>query len=218
MIVSILQARTSRPDSRHSRSHPPAILTMFSSSCRRRSADDLTWRPINSVFTRSNRFALRRVGFAGNENTTHWALFIPDWTGGVRGKTCHVSVVRNKYKKVVAHLLLLTPTALRETSISSSFQIEGAVVGEWQLWQAAHNVYLSKGYNMVTNNCQHFCVDVVTELHRLFPHCVKAEAIDLVQSRGTIFTRGRDLWRRLREKTSARPGRPISGASHGSIG
>lgn len=41
----------------------------------------------------------------------------------------------------------------------------------------------------ITNNCQHFCSDVVQELHRLHPELVSADAVDDVARQGTVITK-----------------------------
>ncbi|KAJ4392953.1 hypothetical protein N0V93_002157 [Gnomoniopsis smithogilvyi] len=65
--------------------------------------------------------------------------------------------------------------------------IPGAEITESQLKEAAEAVFYRKGntYHMLTNNCQHFCIDVVTWLHYRYLESVSRDAIKDCEGKGT---------------------------------
>jgi hypothetical protein len=74
------------------------------------------------------------------------------------------------------------------TDAQSVFPIAQASVTETQLRNIAKDVFDRKGYSAVTNNCQHFCVDVVEELHNRYPESVPRAAVADINARGTTLT------------------------------
>jgi hypothetical protein len=130
---------------------------------------------------------LHRVAFEG-EDTAHWALFLPDRDGGARGILVHVGANKGKSGRKENHTLRSSPFLITSSTAQSVFPIAHAAVTESQLTRAAEEVFQRKGYRLLTNNCQHFCIDVVTELNRVWPHSVPPEAVIDVASRGTTIT------------------------------
>ncbi|PPJ49692.1 hypothetical protein CBER1_02140 [Cercospora berteroae] len=151
----------------------------------------------SSIRSLPARRQLFRVAFEG-EDTAHWALFPSDRPGLPDGVLCHVGVEKNKSGKKVAHELRYHPIKINTSSAGSAFPIHGAVIAEWQLRQAAQTVFERKAYRVVTNNCQHFCIDVLVELNRNWPDMVPAQAIVDVQARGTKFTKMTTFFTRFR--------------------
>ena len=68
------------------------------------------------------------------------------------------------------------------------FPIAHAVIIEYQLLRTTEAVFERKGYRLLTNNCQHFYIDVVTELNHVWPEAVTPAAVDEVRSSGTSLT------------------------------
>lgn len=135
-----------------------------------------------------DRRVLHRIAFEG-EDTAHWALFLPEAAGGVSGLLVHVGVLKGRSGAKQNRQLRDEVINLSNTSAQCAFPIPNTYVSEYQLMRAAQAVFDRKGYRTLTNNCQHFCIDVVTELNQIWPECVSAQAIKDVENRGTIFTK-----------------------------
>jgi hypothetical protein len=72
--------------------------------------------------------------------------------------------------------------------------IHGAYVTRTMLEYVTQHVFDRKGYNVITNNSQHFCLDVVKELNRHYPDFVSVEAVEDVRQRTHTRTR-QNLWK-----------------------
>lgn len=142
----------------------------------------------NGLLRPQDRRVLHRIAFEG-EDTAHWALFLPEAAGGITGRLVHVGVLKGRSGAKENRQLRSDIIDLSNTSAQCAFPIPNAIVSEYQLIRAAQTVFDRKGYRTLTNNCQHFCIDVVTELHQIWPECVPAQALKDVANRGTIFTK-----------------------------
>ncbi|KAI8945747.1 hypothetical protein F4801DRAFT_567243 [Xylaria longipes] len=130
---------------------------------------------------------LHRIAFEG-EDTAHWALFLPDTSGSPSGLLVHVGVHKGWSGTKTNHKLRQDRFTVTHSTARTVFPIAHAVVSEYQLLRAAEAVFERKGYRLLTNNCQHFCIDVVTELNRVWPETVPPAAVHEVRSRGTSLT------------------------------
>uniref|UniRef100_A0A1Y1MAD1 PPPDE domain-containing protein n=1 Tax=Photinus pyralis TaxID=7054 RepID=A0A1Y1MAD1_PHOPY len=160
-----------------------------------------------------DRLPLYRVAFEG-ERTAHWALFVPEQIGGHKGTLVHVGVEKearcgsnrtsgpednrksirgcnlasNHTGKVEKYALECHNFKMRGSGAESCFPIANAFVTLPQLRRAAEEVFKRKSYNLLTNNCQHFCIDVVTYLHQIYPQSVPRSAVDDVLARAQGLT------------------------------
>ncbi|KAL2130077.1 hypothetical protein VTI74DRAFT_6934 [Chaetomium olivicolor] len=103
------------------------------------------------------------------ESLSHWALFLPDEDGIAEGSLVHVGVemgssgIKRNHKWRSRH-------------------------PHYIIQALAEDIFNSRGYNVVTNNCQHFCFDMVAELHRRYPDLIPQEAVGDVAAHGTTIT------------------------------
>ncbi|KAG8159871.1 hypothetical protein KVR01_010508 [Diaporthe batatas] len=142
----------------------------------------------NGLLRPEDRRILHRIAFEG-EDTAHWALFLPEAAGGVSGLLVHVGILKGKSGAKQNRQLRSEIINLSSTSAQCAFPIANTYVSEYQLMRAAQTVFDRKEYRTLTNNCQHFCIDVITELNQIWPECVTAQAVKDVATRGTIFTK-----------------------------
>ncbi|PSR88703.1 hypothetical protein BD289DRAFT_431797 [Coniella lustricola] len=138
---------------------------------------------VNSV---SSTHKLHRIAFQG-EDFAHWAMLLPLKTGVPVGLLVHIGVRKDVCHRPVHHELLMHIADTVSTTASEAVVIPGTNVSESQLRQAAEAVFRRSGnnYHMLTNNCQHFCIDVVIWLHQHYPDSVTKEAIRDCEGRGT---------------------------------
>lgn len=155
------------------------------------------------------RRQLHRVAFEG-EDSAHWALFLPTRPAGPTGILCHVGVAIDSSGCKTDHQLRWDSFDISKSSAKSYFAIPGAIVTENQLRRTAETVFDRKGYRSLTNNCQHFCIDVLIELNRNWPDSVTAQAVAEVQARGTKFTKMTTFLKRTRVKPHQSGDRPPS--------
>ncbi|KAK3903476.1 hypothetical protein C8A05DRAFT_14563, partial [Staphylotrichum tortipilum] len=136
------------------------------------------------------------VAFRGG-NLAHWGLFLPDEEGSPEGTLVHIGVNTLASGLVkLNHRLYVKKLVVTRSNAQSVHPITGAHVTRDILQQVANSVYQARGYNYVTNNCQHFCLDVVKELHARYADLVLDAAVQDVLQHGTAisavtnFTRG----------------------------
>lgn len=144
---------------------------------------------------------LHRVAFKG-EDFAHWAILLPAKTGAPIGTFVHIGVQKDKRtKKPIHHELLIDTIDLTTSTVQESRPILGSNVSEAQLIEAARAVFNRDGntYHMLTNNCQHFCIDVVTWLHQHYPNAVTKESVKDCEGKGTtaVAVRKFILWTRF---------------------
>jgi hypothetical protein len=137
---------------------------------------------------------LHRVAFRGG-SLSHWALFLPDQDGGNEGTLVHVGVETGSSGVKRNHRVLVKKIRVTRSSAQSVHVIRGAHVTTAMLKAVAQDIFDRKGYNVITNNCQHFCFDVVQELHDLYPDLVTLDAVNDVRQHGTIINNVTNLMR-----------------------
>lgn len=130
---------------------------------------------------------LHRFVFKG-DTTAHWALFLPDRAVSPTGLIVHIGVQKGRSGAKRNHSLIPSHFRVRNSNARTVFPIAHAVVTEYQLLRAAEAVFERKGYRLLTNNCQPFCIEMVTELNRVWSEGVPPAAVHEVLSRGTSFT------------------------------
>lgn len=132
---------------------------------------------------------IHRVAFNGG-NLAHWALFLPDVDGGSDGTLAHIGAETNSSGKKGAHRLRFKKIRVTSSSARSVHAINGAKVTGTMLREVAAEVFAAKGgYNAVTNNCQHFCYDVIAAINAKYPGFVLDSAVaDMWAHRNTIVT------------------------------
>lgn len=137
--------------------------------------------------TTSTKHRLQRVAYQG-EDSAHWALVLPFKTGDEAGIFVDIAVRKDKTLKPVDHVLRIQKLHVVDTLVTEARVITGAVISERQLREAADAVFYREGnsYHMLTNNCQHFCLDVVTWLHQHYPNSVSAAAVKECAGKGTV--------------------------------
>lgn len=174
---------------------------------------------------------LYRIAFEG-ESTAHWALFLP-FDGPphteitARGTLVHIGVQKAPGKSGTERGSHVERRALRihkfNQSTSSKQRLDpirvtaqGPIVQitERQLRKAATAVFDRPDYNYhaLSNNCQHFCIHTVMELHKDLPRTVPITAVEDLRKKGTkltTLTRLRDRLKDLTPDTS--PNAPASG-------
>lgn len=67
--------------------------------------------------------------------------------------------------------------------------IAGAFCTLEQFEQVANEVYKGGTYNYAFNNCQHFCINVIKRLHKLYPASVTEKGLENIHSMQTSYTR-----------------------------
>ncbi|KAG8410579.1 hypothetical protein J3459_017052 [Metarhizium acridum] len=149
---------------------------------------------------------LYRVAFEG-ERTAHWLcsfrtlLHVPTafWsTLEYKSKTAaetNPGVIRPPHSPTQSHWQVEKYTlrwhhfpVLRSDGLRSAFPIANAFATQSQLRWAAEEVFNGKWYNALTNNCQHFFIDVVTHLHQKYPQSVPRSAVEDVLARAQGLT------------------------------
>ncbi|EFY91122.1 hypothetical protein MAC_02793 [Metarhizium acridum CQMa 102] len=136
---------------------------------------------------------LYRVAFEG-ERTAHWLcsfrtlLHVP---------TAFWSTLEYKSKSAAepipesfAHPFA-DPIALASGKVHAQMAPLPPAPKRWlesQLRWAAEEVFNGKWYNALTNNCQHFFIDVVTHLHQKYPQSVPRSAVEDVLARAQGLT------------------------------
>lgn len=155
----------------------------------------------SSLYSASPAHKLHRIAFQG-EDSAHWALLLPKKTGAPIGLLVHIGVQKEEFtSRPLRHELRFQTIDLVNTTASEALIIPGAEVTESQLREAAETVFNREGnnYHMLTNNCQHFCLDVVTWLHQRYPNSISADAIKDCEAKGTkpIALRKFILWTRF---------------------
>lgn len=141
----------------------------------------------SSLFSASPTHKLHRVAFQG-EDSAHWAILLPVKTGVPIGVFVHIGVEKDRITlKPIRHELLIHNINISHTAATEAILIPGAEVTEYQLVEAAEAVFYRRNnsYHMLTNNCQHFCIDVVTWLHYHYPNSVSKDAIRDCEGKGT---------------------------------
>lgn len=167
---------------------------------------------------------LYRIAFEG-DSTAHWALFLP-WDGpprtGItdRGLLVHIGAQKAPGKsgtergsRVVGHELRCHEFN-QSTSSKQRLDPIGVRVTERQLCAAASAVFNKpdNNYHALTNNCQHFCIQTVIELHDRLPQTVPPSAVANLKAKGTKLTALTRLRDRLRDRTPAPlPNAPAGG-------
>ncbi|KID78795.1 uncharacterized protein G6M90_00g026540 [Metarhizium brunneum] len=144
-----------------------------------------------------DRLPLCRVAFEG-ERTAHWALFIPEEIGSHEGTLVHIGVEKaascgsnrtsKSTGKVEKYVLRCHEFRMMGSGAQSCFPIANAYSTESELRRAAEEVFKRKSYNLLTNNCQHFCIDVVTYWHKICPQSVPRSAVEDVLARAQGVT------------------------------
>lgn len=108
--------------------------------------------------------------------------------GSAFGLLVHIVVRRDPATgKPFGHELGMKRLDMVGTPTSEARVIPGAEVSEDQLRRAAEAVFYrpDNTYHLLTNNCQHFCIDVVTWLHQYYPNAVSQDAITDCEGKGT---------------------------------
>lgn len=127
----------------------------------------------------------------------HWALYVPDQDGSANGKIVHIRVNkadRHRVESCQMHFERFTPTRTRTPF--RAFPIPGATVMATRIKKAGDEIYNaffsgsmsrpdSQQYNMIINNCQHFCYLVLRNLNWNRPMEISKEAINYVESEST---------------------------------
>ncbi|KAL2142873.1 hypothetical protein VTI28DRAFT_641 [Corynascus sepedonium] len=135
----------------------------------------------------ANARSLHRVAFSGG-SLAHWALFLPDEDGSAEGTLVHVGVETGSSGVKRNHRVRVKKIRVTRSSARSVHVISGARITRTTLEQVAKDIFNRKGYNVATNNCQHFCFDVIAELHLLYPDLVPQSAVDDMRRNGTTIT------------------------------
>lgn len=139
------------------------------------------------------------MAFSGG-SLAHWALFIPDEQGGSKGTIVHVGVETGSSGSKGNHRVRTKGIEISSSTAQSVHVIEGAYVTTAMVKAAAETVFVAGGYNIVTNNCQHFCYDVVNELNRRYPDHVTETAVRDVWQHGTVISNGTQFVREKRRR------------------
>lgn len=156
-----------------------------------------TWSSSGSVVSEDLPRPLHRIAFQG-KNGAHWGLFLPKNVGRADGTLIHIGARSEKLLRKRGHEVHYDPFLVTLSSAQSVFLIPQANVSERQMKRACQDVFERKGYNMFTNNCQHFCMDVVLQLNHLFPEAVPKESVLEMEGRGTVLTRNIGIVRKDR--------------------
>ncbi|KAK4171548.1 hypothetical protein QBC36DRAFT_339742 [Triangularia setosa] len=127
---------------------------------------------------------LYRVGWGGNTRG-HQGLFLPDYDGSPFGTLYHINIQNGGSSGTLGkhdYEVKQEGYTMSTSNARSAFQINGAMVTNNMVRRATQYVFDNGGnYNMLFNNCQHFCLESVKYMNHVWPENVGPEAIAHLQ-------------------------------------
>ncbi|KAK4201362.1 hypothetical protein QBC40DRAFT_278367 [Triangularia verruculosa] len=128
---------------------------------------------------------LYRIGWGGN-TTGHQGLFLPDYDGSPVGTLYHINIQNGTSSGTGSrqgYEVRADGFTMSSSNARSAFQIHGAMVTNNMVRRATQSVFDNGGdYNMFINNCQHFCLEAIIYMNRMWPEHVGPEAIAHLQT------------------------------------
>ncbi|KAK0744648.1 hypothetical protein B0T21DRAFT_358117 [Apiosordaria backusii] len=175
---------STRPPSRDSDNARPA--SRDSGHSRPPSRDSANARPPSRDSRDSSHSRTSSRDSNAPDNTRgHQGLFLPDYEGSPFGTLYHINIQNGGLSGTLGkhgYEVKAEGYTMSTSNAKSAFIINGAMVTNNMVRRATQHVFDNGGnYNMLFNNCQHFCLESIIYMNRVWPENVGPEAIAHLQ-------------------------------------